>query len=297
MPLRIPYVHSGFLCIALFMTVCLFPWRYSFALDRQSYCSGVYQCLQEKPDLCPEDLCKKDPHVDYDDDFCAIFRELQARGLDPHSYWGRRIYSYLAKRYRVVYEVQGTLPLSADVLRYLLDHVPFSAQLVNAYTGTRYRAHYVDRERRKFRGDNNDGITGVFSLVLHDTDRMRRVYFGYGTAEVLLWKLYGVALMVLDMEPDGSNAVTYRLRCLVFPAKGWLKTVMNFMLFRKVVTGKIEEIIGAINASVASFHAGNTEPIRNHASFATPAGRHAVNLFREVITAPKVKRGKAGGEG
>lgn len=242
----------------------------------------ICACMKDLHDTASPDTCTDRPPVALDPWHCNIVRELYERGLDPHSAWGRRIYALLGRKHRVTYRLEGTLPLNACVMAFLLDHVPFAAALVNAYQGTRYHARYLDRPRTRFSGGNGDNIAGRFTRVLQTPDRMQTVYFGQGTADILMCKLYGVALILLDLTPQGES-VCYRFRCIVFPGSAWLQTVMNFMLFKKIVVGQIEDILEAVQASATAFDRGNRSPIAASVELARPVMRPVLQGFQAVL--------------
>ena len=99
------------ICFAVVTVVLLLPLQ-GAAADQQTYCAGVYQCLGEQGRSCTETMYEKKPGVSYDNEFCSVFKELKQRGLETDSYWGRRMHAHLSQKYRVTYELTGTLPLS-----------------------------------------------------------------------------------------------------------------------------------------------------------------------------------------
>ncbi len=267
-----------FLCCAAAHTHCQL-----FAFDKKSFCSGVYHCLEERPAFCTEALCIAGPDIEYDEEFCSIFKELRTRGLEPEKYWGKRIYAYLSRKHRITYMVEDTLPLAAPVMRYLMNHPSFAAQLINAYQKTSYSVRFVDRARKKIRGTNGKDIYGVFTIVLQNDNRFKTTYFGYGTAHVLMWQLYGRVLVVFDYTPVSQESISYRLRCIVFPANSFLKSIMNFVLFRKVVLNILKENIENVQTAALEFHRGNVKPLESYPAFYTPEGRNRINEFRQLL--------------
>jgi len=281
-PIRYYYHNYLSLTLCFWFLFFLFPERL-FALDKKSYCSGVYNCLAEKPESCNDALCKKNPNIEYNSDFCEIFHRLKKRGLKPETFWGKRIYAYLSMEYRVTYTVDGTLPVSAPVMCYLMNNLPFSARLVNAYQGTGYTLEYTDTAKRKFRGDNGESLSGVFNIVLQDTNQLRNVYFGYGIAKVLMWNLRGTALVFFDYDPVDRSSVKYQLSCTVFPANSLIKSILNFVLFRKVVLSILKETIEHVQTSATEFYKGNLKPIEEYPEFNTPDGRKNIEAFQQII--------------
>ncbi len=163
-----------------------------------AYCSSVCACLGVRPRQCPEEDCRDLQETSHDREYCRIFQDLHGRGLDVDGTWGRRVYRFLSEPHRVVYRVAGRLPLPAPVTGFLLGTIPFAAELVNAYTASSYQVVYTGPAHRRFRGDNGDGLAGKLTTVQQDENRMHSVFFGYGSIDTLLWKLYGNVLIVLD---------------------------------------------------------------------------------------------------
>jgi hypothetical protein len=252
-------------------------------LDESSYCSGVYNCLLEKPKSCNDVLCRKNPNIEYNSDFCEIFRRLRQQGLEPESFWGRRIYSLLSMQYRVTYMLNGSLPLSAPVMRYLMNHLSFSSQLVNAYQGTKYTIEYTNTKKTSFRGNNGQRLSGNFNIVLQGLNQLRNVYFGYGTTKILMWRLRGYALILFDYDAVSQDRINYRLTCIVSPSNRFIKSIINFILFRKVVLNILRENIMYIQSSAMEFDKGNVEPIAKYPGFNTPKGRKEIEEFQKII--------------
>ena len=71
--------------------------------------------------------------------YCSIFKDLQARGLRSTSFHGRQIYRQVSGKHRVEYTQKGKLPMPAEVMVYLMNNLPFAAELVNAYQGTKFQ--------------------------------------------------------------------------------------------------------------------------------------------------------------
>jgi len=253
------------------------------AADKKWYCSGLYNCLQERPSSCDDEACRGKPGIEYDDAFCSMFQELKKRGLEPETFWGRRIYSYLSRRHRITYRLEGSMPLTADILCYLMNDLPFAAQLINAYRGTTYAARYTDPARRQFRGDNGGSLSGIFTTITQDATRYRTAYFGYGTAKVLMWRLNGTALVLLDFEPAGQGAVKYWLTCMVFPSNRFVRSVLDFMLFRKAMMGIFKDMITNVQEAAVAFCKGDLAPVERHPAFTFPEGRKSIAEFQRFV--------------
>ena len=103
--------------------------------DLRSLCSGLKKCMDIDFPGCSVGDKHPWPKVKYDQEFCKPYKELTARGYkpDPKAPMVPEIYARLGRQYRVEYVYSGTLPLNENVIKYLFDNMPFTAQLINAY--------------------------------------------------------------------------------------------------------------------------------------------------------------------
>jgi hypothetical protein len=241
----------------------------------------MYYCLQETVEGCStEDYTSDD--IPKTDAYCSIFKDLQTRGLRSTTAQGRQIYKKVSGKHRVEYTQEGTLPMPVEVMTYLMNNLPFSAQLVNAYQGTNFQAAYLDKAKKRFSG-SGESLSGIFNTVLQNTQRTRSLYHGFGTAEVLIWRLSGTALVIFDFEEVGPQEITYRLRCIVFPHSVFVKSILNFFLFRNALVDVLDETFCDIQNSAMAFHRGERAPIENYPAFATPEGRQQIEEFRLLL--------------
>lgn len=260
----------------------LFAPAHADASDHAAYCAGMYSCLQETPAGCSEEDCRQTGSRFSDEAYCAVFKDLQARGLRSTSNQGRQIYTKVSGKHRVEYAIDGTLPMSAAVIGYLMNNLPFAAQLVNAYQGTKYQAAYLDSTKKRFSG-SGESLSGVFTTVLQNEQQTRSLYLGSGIAEVMVWRLRGTALVTVDFEEAGPHAITYRLRCMVFPHSLFVKSILNFILFRNAIVNVLDETVGFVQDSAVAFQRGEREQITNYPAFATPEGRRHIQEFQDLL--------------
>ena len=83
-----------------------------------------------------------------------------------------------------------------------MNNLPFAAQLVNAYQGTKYQAVYLDTTKKRFSG-SGESLSGIFTTVLQNEEQTRSLYHGFGTVNVTAWRLSGTALVMLILrKPD-----------------------------------------------------------------------------------------------
>ncbi len=189
------------------------------------------------------------PNFTYDSTRCLEARILNARGVGPgHPTFGFRLYRFLGMEYRVIYNVEDSLPISDARMAYLLGDLPLAAHLIRNFQKEPYTAEYVDEEHRHFQGTKGKNLRGDASLISGSTQERRLFYFGYGIADVAFWTLRGPALMDFTYIPSTTkpNLLKYKMKLLVFPGNGLVNGIMNLGVFRKVVLSKIKEVLDDI---------------------------------------------------
>jgi hypothetical protein len=224
------------------------------------FCHVIRGCgLAEPPGYCPAASELPKPTFTFDDTRCQEARLLDSRGVTPvHPIVGYKLYRFLGMEYRVVYTVKDNIPISEARLAYLLNDLPLAARLVSHYRKEPYTAQYLPGDRTAFKGSKGKRLKGEARLISGDTREKRLFYFGYGVAEVALWKLKGPALMdfTYGRDPNPAKGVNYEMKLLVFPGNGVINSIMNLGLFRKVVLGKIKEVLLDITDSAKLLAAG-----------------------------------------
>jgi hypothetical protein len=251
------------------------------AADHSSYCSGMLYCLQERPKGCSAEDCT-DNKIATTDSYCEIFKDLHSRGLRSTSLLGRQIYQQVSGKHRVKYVQEGTLPMPAEVMVYLMNNLPFAAHLVNAYQDTNFEAVYLDKNKKRFSG-SGEQLSGTFTTVLQNESQTSSLYHGSGTADVLGLSLRGSALFLFDFKETGTHEITYNARCFVFPRSAFIRSILNFILFRRSIIGEIESTFGYIEDSAMTFHRGDREPIENYPAFSTPEGQQQIMEFQLLL--------------
>lgn len=257
--------------------------------DVRSLCSGVKVCLDIQYDFCTEEDLKPWPKTKYNEEFCAPYKEITKRGFpaDLRKPMAAEIFARLGRQYRVIYENKGTLPLGANVISYLFDNMPFTAQLINAYLNSNYELEYTSRNRRFFSGSNGRSLSGEFYWALQDSAGqklgLRNLFFGYGHAKVLRWSLHGTAIAYLDMEEVSKNELKYKLTAIVFPANSVLNSIMQMNVFKSVVNDKINDIVDDVKKASKSYFSGNKEPMLRSASLKSQENIQYVLDFENVV--------------
>lgn len=260
----------------------------SAEINRHAVCAGAKKCLQVSLPGCSEKDLKPLEDLTYGPEVCAPFQELVARGVNPRSATALQIFSSLGDKYRVEYEVTGELPVNADMMRFLFDHMPFTSRLINAYQDTKYSLAFSHGDKWHFHGGNGRNLKGKFHWMREDSLGQkvgrRNTFWGSGAAKVLVWQLHGVALVFLDYDPVDHNKVRYRLRSIVFPSNAFLNSVMQMDLFRDVVMEKMQQIVGHVEASARAYAKGDHKPIRKVEDFQKiPWLRSQLYEFEEVV--------------
>ncbi len=250
-------------------------------------CSGVKQCLNYDFPQCSTVEKKPNPDIKYNAEFCAPYLELKQRGLQASDGRAHDLYRYLGRQYRVIYKLNGKLPVSKGTMMYLFDNMEFTAQLVNAYRKTKYTIKYDSPDKKYFSGDNGDNLFGSFVWLLNDSagtkPGMHHVFFGRGRTKILAWKLHGTATAILDLKEVGKDSVAYEFRAIVSPSGAVLNSIMNMSVFNNVVKGKIKEIIDNIEKAAHEFSKGNRTPILNYAPLKNQKWKKNLQDFETVV--------------
>lgn len=247
------------------------------------FCRIIYGCKLGIPPagLCPTPKELGPPPFAYDDARCLEARTLQSRGVGPaHPVVGFQLYRFLGMEYRVVYEVADTIPVSGPRLEYLLNDLPLSAKLVSHYQKQSYTALYTDAAHSHFQGTKGSHLRGEARLISGSTSEKRLFYFGSGTVEVAYWKLTGPCLMDFTYWPIPGKPRTlgYKMKILVFPGNGFVNKIMNLGLFRKIVFGKIREVLKDISETANKLNASGGADIQNSPAW-NPVEKQKVNGF------------------
>ncbi|MCQ2101631.1 MAG: hypothetical protein MJY98_00200 [Fibrobacter sp.] len=265
--------------------------------DLRALCSGLKVCMNMDYEGCFADDQKPWPKVKYDEEYCGAYKEVAKRGFvpDPKQPMVPEIYARLGRQYRAIYINEGTLPLNEDMISYLFDNMPFTAQLINAYLDENYTLEYAHPSRRFFNGSNGRSLSGEFYWALQDSAGMRlgmrNLFFGYGHAKVLKWSLHGTAIAYLDMDNIPGNRIKYKLTAIVFPANSVLNSIMQMGVFKKVVNEKIDRIVDDVKKASGKYFAGDKEPILNSAALKSSENVQYVIDFENVVNGAPWKLG------
>ena len=273
-----------FLLFAIFSIACAAETREAL---RHNACAATRECLGLILPQCSEEELSPVKDIEYDRNFCEPFEDLKGRGIDLQSPVTFEIFGHLGNRYRVIYETEGKLPVSGDMMSYLFDHFPFTTVLVNLFQGTEYTIHYNSSNQRLFSGNNGKNLFGDFYWVLQDSAGTEKgfhnVFYGSGRCKILKWNLHGIAVAILDMYPDPAKGQTsYRFKAIVFPANAVLHSIMKMGFFRDVVNSKIAEIIKNISESSESYVSGNHAPVDTSSVLKSPRFAKELAEFRKV---------------
>jgi hypothetical protein len=199
--------------------------------------------------------------VTYDEARCAEARDLRARGVAPDDPVGSRLYRLLGRRYRASYAVDDSVPLGEARLSFLMNDLPLAARLLTHFQKRRYEARYLDESHTRFWGRKEDVLTGEAQLVAGSVPQRRLVYFGRGSSKVAFWNLGGNGFLQFDFQP-ATGGVSYRLKLIASPDNGFINTIMNTGLFKRVVYGHMREVIDDITEAAEKLARDGGEAIR-----------------------------------
>jgi hypothetical protein len=163
----------------------------SFAgFSMPQYCSVVAQCLGKIANGCAGTDINANENINYNQEFCAPVKELNARGIDYNDATGRRAYFQLGNEYRVTFVAEGKLPMSAEMMRYNVNNIPFAGFLINAYQDTKYKARYTSLDKLGFWATNGNNLTGDFVWMSRQNNDLNNIVFATGKVKVLTWGLW-----------------------------------------------------------------------------------------------------------
>jgi hypothetical protein len=238
---------------------------------QRDYCQVVLYCGLPMPKgYCPDSAAIGPPRFSFDQTRCFEARQLSARGVGPdHPRVGYRLYRFLGMEYRVIYQVEDFIPISASRLAYLLQDLPLAAKLISYYRNAPYSAQYVDLQHKSFSGTKGKHLKGEATLISGDVNEKHLFYFGTGVAEVAWWVLKGPALMDFhyDINAKDPKSVHYVMKVLVFPGSGFINKIMNLGLFRKIVLSKIREVLEDITETAISLAKSGGQDILKNKTF------------------------------
>jgi len=267
--------------------------------DVRSFCSGMNKCLDIKYEACTEEELTPWSRIDYNTEYCAPYKEIVKRGfsLNMKEPLVIDIFMRLGRKYRAIYESEGTLPLEVDEISFLFDNMPFTADLINAYLETEYTLEYNSLDRRYFSGGNGHGLSGDFYWALQDSAgtklMLRNMFFGYGYAQILRWSLRGTAVAFLDMNLVAPRTIKYKLTAYVFPGNSVLNSIMQMRVFKNVVNSKIDDVVNDIKKAASMYYGGNKQPIEKNEKLRTPENARHVAEFDKVVAGAPWKLGDA----
>ena len=252
--------------------------------DKLAWCSAQKQCLGQAPSpVCDDPKLHSDPEVSYSIDFCDDIVQVNEWGVDPMVSKNHELWELLGKKYRMEYPLSGMLPINMEMMQFLLDELPWTAQLINAYQNTGYSASFTNRKKTKFKGANGGSLRGKFQYLAADTTENRYVIQGMGYAKVLKWRLKGDAVLTMDFDPINERQLAYDIKCMAFPGNSVINGIMELEFFENKVMQFIEEIVSHITSSAEAFADGKRDPIKNHKAFQSKSGKDFLERFEKLL--------------
>jgi hypothetical protein len=217
------------------------------------FCGLVRGCgLPAGAIACPTGAAAGVDGVKYDARRCEAPRALVARGVLPDAPRHYGLFRFLGRRYQVVYDVSGDLPLSPVRLSYLVEDLPLAARLLTHFQGVAYSAEYLDADRSRVKASRAGTLATDAEQVSGSTAEGVLYYYGYGTSQVGPWKLRGHSFVEVRYQPAPSGrGLRYQIRVLASPANAALNVFMNLWLFKSVLRGKVQEVLRDITQASA----------------------------------------------
>ncbi len=260
-----PAAKSGAVPAAPAPKAAVIPARSRIPDTQKDFCNFLWGCSLPVPSgYCPDPSALEKPKFAYDSTRCREGRTLTARGVGPsHPLLGYNLYRFLGMEYRIVYTVEDELPISEARLAYLLADLPLSARLVSHFQKEPYTAEYTDAQRTHFKGSKGKHLRGDAALISGSSDERRLFYFGYGVATLAWWTLRGPVLMEFSYlpAPGKEKVLKYDMKLLVFPGNGVINGIMNLGLFKKVVLGKVRDVLTDITETAQKLAGGGSAEI------------------------------------
>ncbi len=231
---------------------------------QRDYCQFIWHCgLPKQATYCPDSTALGKSNFSYDSTRCAEGRLLNQRGIGPDNPTvGYKLYRFLGMEYRVIYIIEDFVPISEKRLEYLLSDLPFAAKLVSYFQTEQYTAVYVDTTHNFFKGTKGKRLSGEARFISGNFTEKRLFYFGQGVAEIAWWKLKGPALLEFSYYRDPQKGLYYKMKILVFPGNGVINGIMNLGLFKKIVDGKIHDVLLDITSSAQKLANGGADSLR-----------------------------------
>src|SRR5690554_6391644 len=126
---------------ATFFLICLLGFFPLFAMHKNA-CSSAKLCLNIDLEGCRTSDKKAQSKINYNQDFCVPFVELNNSGMDLHGEIARDVYGRLGQKYRAIYVSEGVLDVSPPMMSSSPEHMPLTPMLINALQGSTYSIRY-----------------------------------------------------------------------------------------------------------------------------------------------------------
>lgn len=276
-----------------YLILCLLilpAWAVNF--DPYAYCSAIKHCLGRTSGACEEKHYTKNEDIDYNAAFCSEVEEAFSLLGNTNTSSSQKVMSLLGKEYRMIYPVSGELPISENQMHYLLDNLPFSAHLINAYNESEYKAKYLTPSKKVFKGSNGRSLRGRFRWAHKKKSSNQMMAFGDGYAKVLMWNLKGTAIVYIDFQPLGPQKIAFQVKCIAFPGGAMLNGIMSMGIFQNMVKKKINKIIKDVVHAANEYGSGNTAPISKIKALKEPQGQKWLEEWNAIIEADLAPQGE-----
>jgi len=185
-----------------------------------------------------------------------LYIKLQKRNLNFNSFWGEILLRELYVEHRINYSISGTLPISKNLLRFLLKNPKEAVFLINAYQNTDYKLQYLDSDKSSFEASTK-GLVGRMRLLTSGNNFDELVYYGEGSNKFLWWKMYGTVLILFSYEQIQKDMVSYQFNCYVFNESSFINNILSLGIVQSVIKKRIQGIVDNIVNSTLCYKKGD----------------------------------------
>jgi len=188
---------------------------------------------------------------------CALLSLLPSHGRLLPPVLQERLHKELAKQFTAEIRFKGSVELDGDTVEYLMRHMPETAALVTAYSDTDYRATQTDAQPGPagFFVTNNDTFAANFAYLRsratpHDSEH---VFLENGYAKVLLWRVWGNAIIHYTLANKAPGVSDYDITVHVFTDSRLLHSILKSRLFGFFADKMFQGILLDVETGVRRF--------------------------------------------
>ena len=249
---------------------------------RRTLCNALRACrIPGEGARCTDAESAPIDDIDLDENYCSWVRTFSRRGIHPGTPATNELYRRMGNKYHIMYVMHDTIPVPVKALDFLVRNVPLTCKLINSYQKTDYSAEFLSsRDSSVFSGSNGKNLTGSARQVWVGPEGMERVYYGEGRTSILTWKMRGDVIIELRYWPRNRHSCNYSARFTMFPANGFIHSVMSMGLFKNTAIDKIDEVLSDISRAANAYAAG--KPPKKPQTY-SPAEMDALQRFNALF--------------